>query len=86
MRLYVRTIPARSAVKKISPIGTKLLIKIRFVTSTNGVMVTYVGLLLPQTTILSRKVEPTHLSGIRTTVLVWNLLIYLNVIISKYLL
>jgi hypothetical protein len=32
-------------------------------------MVTYVELLLPQATILSREVEPTQLLGIRTIVL-----------------
>ena len=50
-----------------------------------GVIVTYVGLLLPQKTILSRKVELIQLLGIRTVVLVWHLLIHLKVIISKYL-
>ena len=43
-----------------------------------GVIVTYAGLLLHQTTILSRKLEPTQLLGIRTIVLVWHLLIYVG--------
>jgi hypothetical protein len=51
-----------------------------------GVIVTYARLLLPQANILSRKVEPTKLLGIRTILLVRQLLIYLKVIISKYLL
>jgi len=54
------------------------------VCSKYGVIVTYARLHLPQTNILSRKVEPTRLLGIRTILLVWHLLIYLKIIISKY--